>query len=637
MSDSQAPRFCADCFKGTLRGDVEPQGTEETVSGLPTYVARPEPGREPAGIVVVIPDVFGWKLRNTRALADAYAKRIPAVVLLPEVMNGYAMPDSILTVGDRIASEKSWLYKLFYLYPVGAATMIRYFVPLLLATRAGVLVPRIANFLRALRLDPPSPLPRPSTSRSASADGAGGETSASAAAKGLKIGVAGFCWGGKYAIQLAQGTAGPFGEERLIDIAYTAHPSMVSVPGDLEKVALPLSIANGDDDMMMPRAKMALAKDILGKKGDCEQNPHTANAMNHRTTLRVMRNPSASALLCGRCPTNPPFLSFAVKPTTTTSYRRLASSLTSERSHDASSTAVLNPKLNPIATSRPAPLELPERQPDQSKVSHLFAQAKTYINFYKGGLRAVFANRRHIQDVIASKKKTVPGFREPSVFSPGLVPEGFSRADWVLLWRVRHDILRVPLFGVVLLICGEFTPLIVIFVDGVVPYTCRLPRQLAASFAQAEERRHKSFEDFERAAPEGVVKGNVKGAAQKHVLRSLHLSGMMWDKIGFIPPGMWASKGCLRMAFLEGDDRLLLRDGGVAGLEEQEVRIACTERGIDCAGRSDKDLRKLLDQWLRLVDAEETVERRKRMTVMLTTKTEKWPKNRDFALPEWHL
>ncbi|KAJ3954922.1 hypothetical protein N0V92_008566 [Colletotrichum tropicale] len=273
--DSQAPRFCADCFKGTLRGDVEPQGTEETVSGLPTYVARPEPGREPAGIVVVIPDVFGWKLRNTRALADAYAKRIPAVVLLPEVMNGYAMPDSILTVGDRIASEKSWLYKLFYLYPVGAATMIRYFVPLLLATRAGVLVPRIANFLRALRLDPPSPLPRPSTSTSASADGAGGETSASAAAKGLKIGVAGFCWGGKYAIQLAQGTAGPFGEERLIDIAYTAHPSMVSVPGDLEKVALPLSIANGDDDMMMPRAKMALAKDILGKKGDCEVCEYT--------------------------------------------------------------------------------------------------------------------------------------------------------------------------------------------------------------------------------------------------------------------------------------------------------------------------------------------------------------------------
>ncbi|KAF9880937.1 dienelactone hydrolase [Colletotrichum karsti] len=264
MTDSsQAPRFCADCFKGTLRGDVEPQGTEETISGLPTYVARPEEGREPAGVVVVIPDVFGWKLRNTRALADAYAKRIPAVVLLPEVMNGYAMPESILSVGDRIQAEKSWWYKLLYLYPVGAFTMIRHFVPLLLATRSGVLIPRITNFLQALRLSPPSPLPRSSTSTSGSAD------EGQAAAKGVKIGVAGFCWGGKYTIQLAQAASGPFGEA-LIDVGYTAHPSMVSVPGDLEKVVLPLSIANGDDDMMMPRAKMAAAKDVLGKKGNCE-------------------------------------------------------------------------------------------------------------------------------------------------------------------------------------------------------------------------------------------------------------------------------------------------------------------------------------------------------------------------------
>ncbi|KAF9880936.1 hypothetical protein CkaCkLH20_01978 [Colletotrichum karsti] len=356
-----------------------------------------------------------------------------------------------------------------------------------------------------------------------------------------------------------------------------------------------------------------------------------------------MRAPSASTLLCGSASSYSPFLSLALKPmTTTTPYRRLASSLASEQpapepSSSSSSTAVLNPKINPPASSRPAPLELPERAPDQSKFSHLLAQAKTYIKFYKGGLSAVFANRRHIQGVIADRAKTVEGFRAPSVFTPGLVPKGFSRADWVLLWRVRHDILRVPLFGVVLLICGEFTPLIVIFVDGVVPYTCRLPRQLEASFAQAEERRRKSFADFERAAPRGVVSGNVAGAARKHVLRSLHLPGMMWDKMGLIPPGMWASKGRLRMAFLEGDDKLLLRDGGAAGLEEQEARIACTERGIDCAGRSDKELRSLLDKWLHLTDAEESVERRKRLTVMLTTRTENWPKNRDFTLPEWHL
>ncbi|KAF4777676.1 hypothetical protein HER10_EVM0005629 [Colletotrichum scovillei] len=289
-------------------------------------------------------------------------------------------------------------------------------------------------------------------------------------------------------------------------------------------------------------------------------------------------------------------------------------------------------KVNAIASSRPAALDLPEKKPDASKFGHLIQTGKAYIKFYKTGLKAVFSNR-HIQDVIRAKSTSVEGFRAPSVFTPGVIPKGFSRADWVLLWRVRHDVLRVPLFGLVLLVCGEFTPLIVIFVDGVVPYTCRLPRQIDASFSQAEERRHKSFADFERAAPLGVA--GTQGTAARapaSMCCSLHMPGMMWDKIGFIPPGMWATKGKLRMAFLEGDDRLLARDGGAAALEEQEVKIAATERGIDCAGRGDEELRKLLDEWLRLTEAEESAERRKRMTVLLTTRTENWPKDRDETL-----
>ncbi|OHW97090.1 dienelactone hydrolase family protein [Colletotrichum incanum] len=263
-SEYQAPRFCADCFKGTLRGDVEPQGTEETIHGLPTYVARPEPGREPAGVVVILPDVLGWKLRNTRALADAYAKRIPAVVLLPELMNGYALPESALAMADRLQGEKSWFWKYFVIAPVAVAMMVRHFIPLLIATRSGVIIPRIGNFLRAVRLAPPSPLPQPASSSSASVD------SASAAQKTTKIGVAGFCWGGKYAVQLTQLGAGPFGAQPLVDCGYTAHPSFLSLPEDLEKAVLPLSVANGDDDMMMPKAKMAQAKELMGRKENGE-------------------------------------------------------------------------------------------------------------------------------------------------------------------------------------------------------------------------------------------------------------------------------------------------------------------------------------------------------------------------------
>lgn len=80
--------FCRDCFTGTLRGDAVLTGKVEEIHGIPAYVARPEPGNEPKALVVIISDGFGWKLKNTRALADNYAKRAQLLVYLPDFMNG---------------------------------------------------------------------------------------------------------------------------------------------------------------------------------------------------------------------------------------------------------------------------------------------------------------------------------------------------------------------------------------------------------------------------------------------------------------------------------------------------------------------------------------------------------------------
>jgi hypothetical protein len=87
--------MCADCFTGTLRGDVTPTGTEQTIHGLPTYVALPGDGVAPIGTVVIITDAFGWTLRNTRALADAYAARVPCTVYVPDFMNGRPPPSLV--------------------------------------------------------------------------------------------------------------------------------------------------------------------------------------------------------------------------------------------------------------------------------------------------------------------------------------------------------------------------------------------------------------------------------------------------------------------------------------------------------------------------------------------------------------
>ncbi|KAK3382188.1 hypothetical protein B0T24DRAFT_3139 [Lasiosphaeria ovina] len=239
--------ICRDCFSGTLRGDAAPTGREEALHGLPTYVAVPGPGVEPLGAVVIIPDAFGWKLRNTRALADAYARRIPATVYVPDFMDGHAPPESTMVLLEsKPAAADSWIVR-----RLKRAWSILRVAPSMVSfvynCRASLVKPRMLPFLSGVRA------------------GAGG-------APGLqKLGVAGFCWGGLYATMLTHDvaknrvTAGGR-EHPLVDCAFTAHPSLLSLPAHIAGVAQPLSVANGDDDEWMGRAKMQQVVALLEAK-----------------------------------------------------------------------------------------------------------------------------------------------------------------------------------------------------------------------------------------------------------------------------------------------------------------------------------------------------------------------------------
>lgn len=277
----------------------------------------------------------------------------------------------------------------------------------------------------------------------------------------------------------------------------------------------------------------------------------------------------------------------------------------------------VSPLLNPPASTRPPVLETVTREADSSTLAYLFRLGKSYLRFYKDGLKAVFANRRLLNEKLAR----TPADDRPSVWRPYDVPKSFSRADWVLLWRVRHDLVRLPCFGLMFILCGEFSPLVVMLVDGIVPYTCRIPKQLRAGAEKAEARRRTAFRQLELQHPHGVLSPRVtRSVARAHVLRSLHLAGAMWDPLRVLPPGMWTLKGKLRMAFLEGDDRNLVEDGGPMGLAVDELRIACMERGIDVLGKSESEMRTWLGDWLRLTAAEDLTERRRRMTTLLMTR-----------------
>ena len=72
----------------------------------------------------------------------------------------------------------------------------------------------------------------------------------------------------------------------LIDCGYTAHPSDLSVPGDIEAVVLPLSIAVGDNDAVLKGPLALRTKEILEKKKAGEHEVHIIPGAKHNFAIR---------------------------------------------------------------------------------------------------------------------------------------------------------------------------------------------------------------------------------------------------------------------------------------------------------------------------------------------------------------
>jgi len=79
----------------------------------------------------------------------------------------------------------------------------------------------------------------------------------------LPVGTAGFCWGGQFAVLLAHGAE--VDGKPLIDASFTAHPSFLKIPGDIEKIKKPVSIAIGDKDFVLSAAQAKQTEGILKK------------------------------------------------------------------------------------------------------------------------------------------------------------------------------------------------------------------------------------------------------------------------------------------------------------------------------------------------------------------------------------
>ena len=253
---------------------------------------------------------------------------------------------------------------------------------------------------------------------------------------------------------------------------------------------------------------------------------------------------------------------------------------------------------NPPPTTRPAPLDLPpppHPKPDPFTIENLkyrFAIGRAYLQFYKTGLKNIWLNTRLLYAASVASDPELAKLR----------PYPSTRADLLLRQRWRHDIRRLPLFALLLLIFEEFTPLIVLLLPKSAPLTCRIPKQVQSLLRKAESSRREA-----RALP------SVQNYLSSHnptskplpvdALATILSVRSSWT----LPlPFLLASKVQRRLKFLSLDDALLIQAGGQGALVGEEVVLACVDRGIEVVGRDvDSELRVALGRWLaRVAEAE---------------------------------
>ncbi|KAF2477669.1 alpha/beta-hydrolase [Lindgomyces ingoldianus] len=208
---------CEECIKGTIhRG--QPLGKEEMVHGLNTYVIGNR--TNPRGIVVIYSDIFGLPLPNNKLIADAYAKSGEWLVYLPDFFKGDPVP---LKIADLLiptdATKQSALAKY-----TGMLAKAPSFIMWMTRHKEAPTNKICMDFLQALRRATP---------------------------RSQKIGMVGFCWGGKYAIRagLENNMIEIDGKKMpLVDAAVALHPSNLCFPDDVEALVVPVTFGWGLED-----------------------------------------------------------------------------------------------------------------------------------------------------------------------------------------------------------------------------------------------------------------------------------------------------------------------------------------------------------------------------------------------------
>ncbi|KAF1838018.1 hypothetical protein BDW02DRAFT_565526 [Decorospora gaudefroyi] len=266
--------------------------------------------------------------------------------------------------------------------------------------------------------------------------------------------------------------------------------------------------------------------------------------------------------------------------------------------------------LNPPPFTYAPEITVPARKTGQGLFSWLWNAGRAYVGFYKQGIT-------HVRQTL----KLAKALRQKAAKTPDTdISQVLTRAEWQIVTRSRIDALRLPAFATLVLLLGEWLPLVVVYITPLIPEACRIPQQVQRTLRKLEDKRQDRMRrvrlDARRlmskdAQPAGAP---IPDLTSSENVRSPRPTGLDWrqmtlyqlsilsaqcncypavfDWLPFTPP-KWLLQRNFRkkMEYLRTDDGLIERDGGWAGLGRQELERACVERGVRVLGKKEHELR----------------------------------------------
>ncbi|KAF2851244.1 hypothetical protein T440DRAFT_467964 [Plenodomus tracheiphilus IPT5] len=259
--------------------------------------------------------------------------------------------------------------------------------------------------------------------------------------------------------------------------------------------------------------------------------------------------------------------------------------------------------LNPPDFTYAPPIDVPAREPNQNAFKYYYSVGRAYVSFYKTSISHV----RQTLKLAKSLRAKVAAASTTQRNKPST--EILSRAEWQIIRRSALDKLRLPAFGVLLLLLGEWLPVIVVYITPVIPEACRIPQQVLRNLKSIEKRRAARLEAVEmrERAARSKASSQKQSAASVDEMSALELQRLsamldchvrVWDWVKVGPP-TWLLRGSVKrkVEYLGMDDGLILRDGGWAALGRQEIERACVERGLPVLGQGEEQMRRALAGW----------------------------------------